>query len=98
MVANHTLAHCAANVKRHSGGNADRVLVLQNNAADLRAVAVRKDNLISFFDDVRNIDGSFFNNLELRFGGCWAVAFLQRVSAQSDDQFFHEILRNSKKC
>ena len=97
VVADHALAHRAANIKRHGGGNADRVLVLQNNAADLRAVAVRKNDLIAFFNDVRNIGGCFFNDLQLRFRCCRAVSLLQRVAAQSDDQLFHGIPPKSQK-
>ncbi|MPM99238.1 hypothetical protein SDC9_146429 [bioreactor metagenome] len=90
MVADHTLAHRAAYVKRHRGGNVDGGLVLQHDAPDLRAVAVRKHDMVSLFNDIRNVSGGFFNHFELRFRRCRAVALLQSVAAQGDDKFFHE--------
>ena len=52
--------------------------------------AVREHDLVSALDDVRYVLGRLFHDRELRLRGRRALALLQCVAAQSDDQFFHD--------
>ena len=90
VIADHALAHGAAHVKRHGGRNVHRMLVLQHDAAYLRPVAMRDDDLIPALDDVRNVFRCLFHDRKLRFCRRRALALLQCVAAQCNDQFLHK--------
>ena len=89
MVADHALAHCTTDVKRHGRGDGLRVFVLDHKAADLRPVAVREHDAVAFFEDVGDVDGSSFNHFKLCLRSRGLSGFLKRVSTKGDHDFVH---------
>ena len=83
MVAYHTLAHRAANVKRHGRGDAAGSFVLNDYSAYLRTVAVGHDYLIALFHNVGYVLAGLFHYLKLRLSRCRLSGFLQCVTAKS---------------
>ena len=90
MIANHALAHCTANIERHRRRNRLRIFVLNDQAAHLRAIAVRQNNLISFFQDIGDINGGPFNHFKLCLRGCRLSCFLKGIPTKCNHDFVHD--------
>ena len=73
MITNISLAHCAANVKRHGGSYVFCGLGCENDPSDLRPVAVNDGYFISFAVYIGKIPNGALDYGKLTFGGIFDV-------------------------
>ena len=89
-VANGSLGIRAARVERHGMHHAARVFRAQEDKADLRAVAVRDDDIPALGYHLGNVDGGFANSIKLIGNALMSFVFDERVATNGNNgQFTH---------
>lgn len=91
MISDHALSHCAADVHRHRRSHALAGLVLEQDSAHLGAVAVADDDLVALADYLGDVLCGHHDVLKLVFAGRGLASCLKSVSAESNNNFFHNL-------
>ena len=90
VIADISLTHSAADVEWHGRNDLLCGLAGQQDAADLRAVAVYDGQLVAAGADLGDVLTSLADHLQLGLGGGGTVSALQGISAQRDYDLGHD--------